>query len=219
MAYHQRNFRSFYYETLGVKGVEEKKSLEILLQEQDIDKERLETFCLKFNVPSLYRGVVWKLVLGVLPAHQGIHHYVTSQQCARYEALKHTLVVIQRTCATFPDIPSVYLQLRLMERGELLMKTPTNGVAICPHNHCVARAVSDMFHDEVDGYVIYMKMTEIQEQVKSMQAMLERDFVHFLRLEDSRLYSHITRIGSTLAILYESIVALTAGGLSGCLPT
>lgn len=31
-----RNFRSFYYDTLGLKNVEQKKALEILLKDEEI---------------------------------------------------------------------------------------------------------------------------------------------------------------------------------------
>lgn len=33
-----RNFRSFYYDTLGLKNVEQKKALEILLNSEEIGK-------------------------------------------------------------------------------------------------------------------------------------------------------------------------------------
>ena len=117
-------------------------------------------------------------MLGILPPHRVVQDFVTSQHSARYESLKHTLVVIRRVYATFPDIPSLYLQLRLLERGELLLKTPRDGAGICPHNHCVARMISDMFHDELDGYLIYLKVTEIQEQAKGMQSTLVRCVIH-----------------------------------------
>ena len=57
--------RSNYFEKLGVKGVEEKKSLEILLKEQSLDLEKLTQFCLKFPVPATYRIYLWKLLLGI----------------------------------------------------------------------------------------------------------------------------------------------------------
>ena len=43
----ERNFRSYYYEKMGFRGVEEKKSLDILLRERPIDLDRIHNFCLR----------------------------------------------------------------------------------------------------------------------------------------------------------------------------
>ncbi|NXQ08500.1 TBCD7 protein, partial [Vidua macroura] len=59
----QRNFRSVYYEKVGFRGVEEKKSLEILLKDDHIEK--LCTFSQRFPLPSMYRILVWKVLLGM----------------------------------------------------------------------------------------------------------------------------------------------------------
>lgn len=60
----ERNFRSSYYEKVGCRGVEEKKSLEILMKEKPWDKVKLKQFCLRFMVPASYRNLVWKVLLG-----------------------------------------------------------------------------------------------------------------------------------------------------------
>jgi hypothetical protein len=39
--------RSHYYEKVGFRGVEEKKSLDILLAEKPIEREKLQSFCLR----------------------------------------------------------------------------------------------------------------------------------------------------------------------------
>ena len=64
MADDKRNFRSYYYEKFGFRGVEEKKSIEILLNEKPLDLEKLSQFCLRFPVPSMHRAFVWKVLLG-----------------------------------------------------------------------------------------------------------------------------------------------------------
>ena len=60
----ERNFRTHYYEKVGFRAVEEKKSVEILLKEETINKEKLLQFCLRFGIPAMYRTYVWKLLLG-----------------------------------------------------------------------------------------------------------------------------------------------------------
>ena len=64
MATDERNFRSYYYEKVGFRGVEEKKSLEILLKDKPLDVIKLKQFCLRFPVPALHRNKVWKILLG-----------------------------------------------------------------------------------------------------------------------------------------------------------
>lgn len=45
-----RNFRSIYYEKVGCRSVEEKKSLEILLKENPVFKNKLLQFLKLFSV-------------------------------------------------------------------------------------------------------------------------------------------------------------------------
>ena len=46
----ERNFRSHYYEKVGFRGVEEKKSLDLLLGERPIDLARIHNFCLRWFI-------------------------------------------------------------------------------------------------------------------------------------------------------------------------
>lgn len=69
----ERNFRTYYYDKFGIGGVEEKKSLEILLKEKPISVEKLKQFCLRFAMPAMYRNYVWKLILGEIYRYMYIH--------------------------------------------------------------------------------------------------------------------------------------------------
>ena len=60
----ERNFRSTYYEKVGCRSVEEKKSLEILLKDKPLNRIKLKQFCLSFSVPHVHRGLLWNLLLG-----------------------------------------------------------------------------------------------------------------------------------------------------------
>lgn len=64
MALDERNFRSVYYEKVGCRSVEEKKTLEMLLKEKPRDLGKLKQFCLRFSVPPTHRQLLWKLLLG-----------------------------------------------------------------------------------------------------------------------------------------------------------
>lgn len=62
----ERNFRSTYYEKVGCRGVEERKSLEILLKEKPLNLTKLTQFCIRFTVPKIHRTVLWNSLLGNL---------------------------------------------------------------------------------------------------------------------------------------------------------
>lgn len=72
MAADERNFRQAYYEKVGFKSVEEKRSLEILLKDKHLDLSKLRQFCLRFGVPAAHRNLVWKVLLGNLSNTVGI---------------------------------------------------------------------------------------------------------------------------------------------------
>jgi len=61
------NFRSNYYQKLGSTcGVEEKKSLGILLNNNVVDIKKIEQFCLRYHVPADFRCQLWKILLSEL---------------------------------------------------------------------------------------------------------------------------------------------------------
>ena len=60
----QRNFRSSYLKKVGIKAVEEKKSIDLLLADQPYDIDKLKQFSLWFPVPVRHRVMLWKLLLG-----------------------------------------------------------------------------------------------------------------------------------------------------------
>ncbi|XP_014607883.1 PREDICTED: TBC1 domain family member 7 [Polistes canadensis] len=89
----ERNFRSSYYEKVGFRSVEEKKSLEILLKEHPFDKMKLKQFCLRFTVPAMYRNLIWKILLDVIPVYIESHEFIMEQRKAEYEDLQKALKV------------------------------------------------------------------------------------------------------------------------------
>ncbi|XP_057330650.1 TBC1 domain family member 7 [Microplitis mediator] len=89
----ERNFRSSYYEKVGFRSVEEKKSLEILLKEQPFDKAKLKQFCLRFTVPAIYRNFLWKILLDVTPIYTGSNDFVASQRRDEFHDLRKALRV------------------------------------------------------------------------------------------------------------------------------
>ncbi|KAG8571799.1 hypothetical protein GDO81_011786 [Engystomops pustulosus] len=114
----QRNFRSVYYEKVGFRGVEEKKSLEILLKDDKWDIEKLCTFCQRFPLPSMYRILVWKVLLGILPPHQETHPEVMVYRREQYNDVYHALEVIRLINESTPKT-DVFFYMYQLETGKL----------------------------------------------------------------------------------------------------
>jgi hypothetical protein len=83
-----RNFRTAYLNSLGLQEVSIKNSLEIILIENVVDIEKLRKFCLRFEIPTKYKGIVWKLLLGVIPPYREAWDFVQQQREGQYQDLK-----------------------------------------------------------------------------------------------------------------------------------
>jgi hypothetical protein len=76
-----RNFRYFYYEKVGFRGVDEKKSLDILLGEKPNDLlSKLSQFTQRFALPTTYRMTVWKYLLNVMTRQCCDDQFVVREQ-------------------------------------------------------------------------------------------------------------------------------------------
>ena len=64
-----RNFRSQYLEKIGFRGVDQRKELELLWQEDPLKTDMFSNFALKHSLPSCDRLSVWKVILGVAPRY------------------------------------------------------------------------------------------------------------------------------------------------------
>ncbi|KAJ8298683.1 hypothetical protein KUTeg_022856 [Tegillarca granosa] len=127
----ERNFRTYYYEKFGIGGVEEKRSIEILLKEQPLNVDKLKQFCLRFPVPAMYRTYLWKVILGkvvdglhirdffcIIPANQGSHGFVMKQRTQQYDDLHHAMKLLRRINDQSP-VGEMYLKMFLTETGHL----------------------------------------------------------------------------------------------------
>uniref|UniRef100_A0A8C7Y610 TBC1 domain family, member 7 n=1 Tax=Oryzias sinensis TaxID=183150 RepID=A0A8C7Y610_9TELE len=87
----QRNFRSAYYEKMGFRGVEEKKSLEILLKDNP---------------------------LGILPPHSDSHALVGGYRREQYQDIKEALEVMRYINSSTPST-LIYLRMFQLENQVL----------------------------------------------------------------------------------------------------
>ncbi|KAM3928014.1 TBC1 domain family member 7-like [Leptodactylus fuscus] len=202
----QRNFRSVYYEKVGFRGVEEKKSLEILLKDERWDMEKLCTFCQRFPLPSMYRILVWKVLLGILPPHQETHLLVMVYRREQYEDVYHALEVMRYINEATPK-SHVFLYMNLLESGRL-SKIQRVLSAEDPEDElflAVADAVEEMVDDDVDCYWLTKTFVQhLDTKFRDSQLGLQKGFEQYLTLEDGRLVAHLKACGALDKLPYDS---------------
>ncbi|XP_072416841.1 TBC1 domain family member 7 isoform X1 [Chiloscyllium punctatum] len=188
----QRNFRSHYYEKVGFRGVEEKKSLEILLKDDPLDVEKLCTFAQRYPLPSMYRVLVWKVLLGILPPHYESHSAVLTFRKEQYQDLLQALQVIRFVQDSTPQV-WVYLRMYQLESGTLPRRPsqslePEDVVFIA-----IAEAMEEMVENDVDAYwLVKYFVNQFNNKYSDSVAHLQpKSLEHYLNLEDSKLLTHL----------------------------
>ncbi|ELU09969.1 hypothetical protein CAPTEDRAFT_171622 [Capitella teleta] len=151
-----RNFRSSYLEKVGIKGIEEKKSLEIILKEQPIDLEKLSQFCLRFTIPSAYRNLVWKILLGVLPTCTEAQEFVWQQRQAQFDDLTAVTTLLRRNEAQTEVQEVQHLRMMLLEQN-LLPINPDGMLEEKENQHFLAMSrTMDGLCEELPAEIFWM---------------------------------------------------------------
>ncbi|XP_039609951.1 TBC1 domain family member 7 [Polypterus senegalus] len=188
----QRNFRSIYYEKVGFRGVEEKKSLEILLKDDPLDVEKLCTFSQRFPLPSLYRIHVWKVLLGILPPHAESHHVVMKYRDEQYHDVLHALQVMRYVHENTPKV-EIFLRMYQLETEKLPRQTDITHLE--PEDEdfsAIAKAMYEMVKNEVDSYwLIKCFVNQFSHKYGDSLPHLPKSLEYYLSLEDSRLLNHL----------------------------
>lgn len=210
----QRNFRSHYYEKVGFRGVEEKKSLEILLKDDPLDVEKLCTFAQRFPLPSMYRALVWKVLLGILPPHYESHSVVMGFREQQYQDLLQALQVIRFIRDSTQQI-WVYLRMFQLESG-ILPRRPTQ---LEPEDKvfiAIAEAMEEMVENDVDAYwLVKCFVNQFNTKYGDSVPHLPKSLEHYLNLEDSRLLNHLKKCSAMDKLPYDLWFRCC---FAGCLP-
>eukprot|EP00742_Colponemidia_sp_Colp-10_P008479 GILJ01009189.1.p1 GENE.GILJ01009189.1~~GILJ01009189.1.p1 ORF type:complete len:366 (-),score=48.72 GILJ01009189.1:447-1544(-) len=93
----KRNFRSAYYESLGVermKDLEAKMAFETALGRSHLDAKELKKLSLRFGAPPQHRELIWQVVLNVLPADRELWQFYCEQQEEHYEDIFRAATLI-----------------------------------------------------------------------------------------------------------------------------
>ncbi|XP_008569257.1 PREDICTED: TBC1 domain family member 7 [Galeopterus variegatus] len=184
----QRNFRSVYYEKVGFRGVEEKKSLEILLKDDR---------------------------LGILPPHHESHAQVMMYRKEQYCDVLHALKVVRFVSDVTPQV-EVYLRMYQLESGKLPRSPsfplePDDEVFLA-----IAKAMEEMVEDSVDCYwIIRCFVNQLNNKYRDSLPQLPKAFEQYLNLEDSRLLSHLKLCSAVSKLPYDVWFKKC---FAGCLP-
>ncbi|XP_077286491.1 TBC1 domain family member 7 [Arctopsyche grandis] len=180
----KRNFRSNYYEKVGCRSIEEKKSLEILLKEKPWDKVKLKQFSLRFMIPTSYRYLVWKVQLGVLPTYTDLHSFVSTQRQAQFNDLQHALKVMRIVDNNTPK-PQLFLAMFMLESGRLHYNFNLQmDCGMVP----ISRTLLQMYDDDVDVYWLAKGFYNFVEQFEKDIPKLIDSTKSLLEKEDQDLY-------------------------------
>nr|XP_048695827.1 TBC1 domain family member 7 [Caretta caretta]XP_048695828.1 TBC1 domain family member 7 [Caretta caretta]XP_048695829.1 TBC1 domain family member 7 [Caretta caretta]XP_048695830.1 TBC1 domain family member 7 [Caretta caretta] len=211
----QRNFRSVYYEKVGFRGVEEKKSLEILLKDDRLDVEKLCTFSQRFPLPSMYRILVWKVLLGIIPPHHESHALVMKYRKEQYRDVYHALQVIRFIKDSTPQV-EVFLRMHQLESGRL----PRNlAFPLEPEDEvflAIAKAMEEVVEDNIDCYwLVSSFVSQLNNKYKDLLPQLPKVLEQYLNVEDNRLLVHLKACSAVSKLPYNLWFKKC---FAGCLP-
>lgn len=211
----QRNFRSAYYEKVGFRGVEEKKSLEILLKDNPLDAEKLITFCQRFPLPSMYRIHVWKVLLGILPPHSDSHPLVSRYRREQYEDV-HGALVTMRFVSDATPLTELHLRMFQLETQMLPRCSELNSDNIDEDFLAIGHAMEELVDNPVDCYWLVKNfVNQFHHKFGDTIPHLPKSLEHFLSQEDNALLTQL-RTSGCLATLPYSLWFKRC--FAGCLP-
>lgn len=214
MATDERNFRSSYYEKVGFRSVEEKKSLEILLKDnKTLDKVKLQQFCLRFTVPGVYRNLVWKVLLDVVPIHKDSHKFVMQQREQEYNDLVHSLYFMRIASDQTPK-PQLFLLMWLLETGRLKYDWNTQLDNYFYQSLCsISQSLLNVFDDNVDIYWISKGFFQFVDKFSNDVPKLTEYTRNLLEKEDQLLFNHLLSIGALNSIPLQSWLCSCFAGI------
>lgn len=178
----ERNFRTYYYDKFGIGGVEEKKSLEILLKEKPISVEKLKQFCLRFAMPAMYRNYVWKLILDIICANPDSHDFQMKQHTQKYNDLKHAVQILRYAREDSP-IGNVFLKMYLLESGQIKFEQYKYD---CEFEDFVliAATMANICEDMTDAYLVSVEFYKMFKKSKDSNEILVQKTSQCLKSED-----------------------------------
>lgn len=182
----ERNFRSSYYEKVGCHSVEEKKSLNKLLQDNIRNHVKLKQFCLSYTVPTTHRSLLWNIILGVMPLHKNSTEYIMEQRKAVYDDLLRAVTIMQYVNQTTPK-SKILLSMWQLEQNRLLHANNSDKMENDQNFLEIVKVLLQLFDDDVEIYWLakefYACTREIQQECGKLKELTQT----LLKKEDSQL--------------------------------
>ncbi|XP_016944475.3 TBC1 domain family member 7 [Drosophila suzukii] len=190
----ERNFRSSYYEKCLINSVEEKKSLNKLLQDDIRNLNKLKQFCMNYTVPNIHRSYLWALVMGILPLHKASTAYIRDQRREMYEDLLRAVTVLR--CAEQKDKELVMHTMWLLESNRLWHGNSSASLqADDMHFIEIVRTLRQIFNDDVETYWIAKGFYKYTRELKKECVKLKEQTQIMLKREDQTLFNYLEEIG------------------------
>lgn len=180
----ERNFRSSYYEKVGCHSVEEKKSLNKLLQDNIRNHAKLKQFCLSYTVPTTHRSLLWNIILGVMPLYKSSTEYITEQRKAVYDDLLRSVTVMQYVNQTTPKY-KVLLNMWQLEQNRLLHSS--NKLEDDQHFVEIVKVLLQLFDDDIEIYWLAKEFYACTREIQMECGKLKELTQNLLKKEDHQL--------------------------------
>ncbi|KAL7729229.1 hypothetical protein ACLKA6_009686 [Drosophila palustris] len=193
----ERNFRSSYYEKVGCFSVEEKKSLNKLLQDDIRNLAKLKHFVYNYTVPAQQRNLLWSLIMGIMPLHKSNTDYVREQRRQVYEDLLRAVTVMRcLDVDSFKSKDMVLHKMWLLENNRLLHSNVRAGIQ-ADDNHFVeiVRTLLKIFDDDVETYWMAKEFYQYTRELKKECAKLKELTQTLLKREDKELFYRLENLG------------------------
>ncbi|XP_053687845.1 TBC1 domain family member 7 [Sabethes cyaneus] len=183
----ERNFRSTYYEKVGCRSVEERKSLEILLKDKPLNVLKLKQFCIRFTVPNIHRNVLWNFLLGVTPAYTDSRQYVMTQREAVYNDLQRALQVLRVVDEKTPKHRVLYA-MWLLETKQLCLGYDLNKEN--PFSK-ITEVLLQIFDNDIEIYWMAKGFHEYSHEIQEEMGKLSDLTSTILDKEDNGMFLHL----------------------------
>lgn len=207
------NFRMLYYDQLGLRNVDQKKTLEQLLSEDPLDQGKLRNFSQQFMLPVIYRSWIWKVLLGILPTFKESNDFVARQRRGQFEDLKQALITMRMISSNGENSDQAPKQHRtivlmyLLNHGLLSVLSKNiimkDGNKMCKLES-ISQIVCEIISDECDAFWISKCLYDAQEKFNGLFEKLPKYVTYYLQLEDQRLYEHLCEINLFKTLPYNT---------------
>nr|XP_047931571.1 TBC1 domain family member 7 isoform X4 [Anser cygnoides] len=187
------------------------------------DIEKLCTFSQRFPLPSMYRILVWKVLLGIIPPHHKSHASVMNYRKEQYWDVHHALRVIRFINDSTPQ-EDVFLRIHQLESGKL----PRNlAFPLEPEDEvflAIAKAMEEMVEDPIECYwLVSSFVNQLNSKHKDALQQLDRGVFlkkpkileQYLNIEDNRLLMHLKACAAMSKLPYDLWFKKC---FAGCLP-